>query len=148
MEIHWNDKLAIDNGVIDDDHRLAIFIANDFIRMKKHEMTRERAIEVIDALRLHMRRHCQREEHFQKSIGFEPRAEHADEHRRLNQRLDQIVDKLEYAPIAELPGLVQATTNVLRTWLVDHILKDDIGMRDAIAAHGAKKDGDEAICFV
>ncbi|MEZ5840992.1 MAG: hemerythrin family protein [Hyphomicrobiales bacterium] len=104
MEIRWDEKLTIDNGVIDDDHRIAIFIVNDFIHMKSHEACRERAIEIIDTLRRHMRHHFVREEAFQRSINFIDGAEHEREHAVLARRLDQITEKLESRNLHTCPA--------------------------------------------
>lgn len=147
MELTWNDRLTIDNGVIDDDHRIAIFIVNQFIDMKHHEPTRQRALEVIDVLRRHMHHHFEREEAFQRSVNFVDSIEHARAHRLVIRRLDMIADKLEHASADEVRELVLATTEVIRDWLLKHILDHDMKMKPKDDVATIEADERE-ICFV
>ncbi|KIM00527.1 Hemerythrin [Paramagnetospirillum magnetotacticum MS-1] len=137
MAIEWNDRLAIDKGIIDQDHRVLIDLCSTFIRLKESAGKAELA-RVIADLEHYARSHFWRESELQRRIGFCYAEQQTDEHRQLVASLGEVAVRFFHAKEAEA---VRAVSNelgkLLHSWLIDHILKSDIHMvayRTEIAA--------------
>ena len=134
MPIQWRNELSIDKGFIDRDHQHLIEIVNRFEREIESEDGKTTLLHALGDLKLYVREHFRREEVFQEEVCYPFRARHAAEHRELECRLDTVITHFKaavargaYKPVArEAAGL-------LRDWLVEHIIKSDLRLRDHIA---------------
>lgn len=144
MTIQWRDKMSVGSKVIDDDHKQLIRILNAF-----EEMTRDgAAFEALDVtfreLADYTRFHFVREEQIQKDIGYPLRADHADKHRAMVARLlNAYKHYKQRRQAAEAKGFHQdhecytELLAILNTWLVDHILQEDMKLKPHIKRHVA-----------
>jgi len=134
MSIQWRNELSIDKGFIDADHKHLLDIVNRFEREIDSEDGKTTLLHALSDLKLYTREHFRREEAFQEDVGYPFRAKHAAEHRELECRLDTViahfkasVERGAYMPVArEVAGL-------LRDWLVQHIIKSDLKLKEHIA---------------
>lgn len=134
MPIQWRNELSIDKGFIDRDHRHLIDIVNRFEREIEAADGKTTLLHTLSDLKLYVREHFRREEAFQDDVCYPNRAAHATEHHELECRLDTViahfkaaVERGVYRPVArEVAGL-------LRDWLVDHIIKSDLKLKEHIA---------------
>jgi len=62
MTIQWREKMTIDDGVIDQDHRHLIDIINRFENAAKDGLTLSEGLEILFALKFYASTHFKREE--------------------------------------------------------------------------------------
>ncbi|GAA0580342.1 hemerythrin family protein [Caenispirillum bisanense] len=135
MALIWRDQMAVGHPVIDDDHRALIAIINDFEAEAERGAGVEALSTTLRRLHAYARDHFAREEAVQARIGFPFHDAHAQEHRRLLAVVEEkargwFVTRTE--PVTEQS--LEEMAAMLRRWLVDHILRQDAGMRPYIKA--------------
>ncbi|HIJ37465.1 MAG TPA: hypothetical protein HPP80_01095 [Rhodospirillaceae bacterium] len=153
-KIKWNDRLTIDGGIIDVDHKTIIGVTNQFMELKdradKNELTA-----ILSDLEHYARSHFWRESQLQRKIGFAGMDRQHEEHLNLVRALANVVSRFHAALKSdEITGVVNEIGELLRGWLIDHILQSDIEMvanRADIVAMSAgmsplgKADGDPGL---
>ena len=118
-ELLWNESLSVGIQQVDDDHKVLIALLNELSDSKLDPRKVRRIIsELIDYTQYHFRR----EEAIMEACGYP----HLDDHRRVHRHL---TDKMEqYAEIwlkDEGAEVIQELLELLRTWLINHIMKVD-----------------------
>lgn len=157
MGLQWRPSMIVDNGIIDHDHQVLISIINDFCELKPNIHAIAALHKTLARLYHYANTHFAREEQLQASANFPVRHEHHYAHRKLSQRLDDITEHMralenemsEFGSpvslsedIAVLPGIIaqhhidlhNEIGLLLRTWILEHILKDDLAMRPFVDA--------------
>ena len=130
--IKWREALAIDHGPIDRDHKQLIAIVNEFYVAAEQGAGRPVLVAALRRLTRYTREHFAREEALQARIGYGDRAAHAKEHGRILDRLQGIVVAMENQP---LEATRQQTMDLVRHWIVDHVIGHDLHLRPAIDAY-------------
>ncbi len=136
-KIAWSENISVDGGIIDADHKHLILISNRFLETSC-TATQEELCEIIDDLEHYAAAHFRREEELQVAIEYLPIKAQKAEHEKLMQTLAHIGDRLRQAGPANLASSCKEINVLIRHWLIDHILKSDIGMkpyRSIIAQH-------------
>lgn len=123
MLIVWKDSLAIDNGIIDDDHRFLIERLNAVITALNGRAPREALPRDIRQLRLFAELHFQREERLQAQAGYPGLDAHRAEHRAMLAQLDDMLGELAAVPDGAA-GYPQIKSFMYR-WLLGHIIESD-----------------------
>ena len=127
MTIRWRDELSIDNGQIDRDHRKLINIINRF----EEEVTMGGLRSALENLHHYGIEHFVREEKIMIAEGFPDVASHRKEHADLTHQLSTIIELFNMSSFAtDGPRIRSRTTDLLRKWLIDHIIRRDIALRD------------------
>ena len=138
--IKWTDRLSVDNGIIDQDHKVLIDVTNQFLAMKNTAGKAELAA-VLSDLEHYARSHFWRESELQRKIGFCYADRQAEEHVGLVATLANVVLRYHKArEKEELSAVANEIGTLLNSWLIDHILQSDIDMaayRKEIAAVAA-----------
>lgn len=151
MSIQWRDDMAIDQGVIDQDHRALIAIINEFCEAKVDRNELPRLERIIAKLEHYAAAHFGREEALQRVVQYAYVDAHHHEHVDLIRQLGTIRGDLlglhgegrPPPPEASAPSslsaaeptpeaIVRAHAEVaefLHHWLVDHIIKSDLRMK-------------------
>ncbi|HYH17689.1 MAG TPA: bacteriohemerythrin [Azospirillum sp.] len=137
MTIHWRDELSIDRGFIDRDHKHLIDVVNRFEAEIDSADARTTLVHTLGDLKHYVREHFRREEAYQQDVEYPHRMKHAAEHRELECRLDTViqhfmaaVERGDYKPIA------QEAAGLLRHWLIDHIIKSDLKLKEHLIISG------------
>ena len=140
MPIMWREALSVDSGVIDGDHRHLI----DLINSIEQTVTGNRPVQELkaefDQLDLYTRQHFAREEEIMISLRYAK----FDEHKALHLKLiDELVEVAKPVRAAADPGAATAeaigadgvakVSGLLRHWLIDHIIKEDLKLRAWLA---------------
>jgi hemerythrin len=131
--IVWRDKMAIDHGLIDDDHRHLITIINRLNERTAHGAPAlATAQDTLHRLKFYAETHFAREERLQRLVSYPEHEAHRQEHGRLLAQLQQLMAvatpaELSARGMSEADVLAQLTT-LLRHWLLNHILITDRGM--------------------
>lgn len=151
MGLLWRPAMAIDNGIIDHDHQLLISIVNDFCETKPRVDGTAELQRILVRMHHYINTHFAREEQLQAASNFPERQSHLAAHRELKDRLDMVseqvaaLDKMAKAalPVSLADDLAVISQDVaqhyldvhhelgqlLRHWVVGHILKHDLAMR-------------------
>jgi len=130
MHISWREQMAVDHGMIDDDHRQIIAITNEFIDLEGTPFRAADLQRILAKLDRYTKTHLQREQQLQKKI-FYPFAEaHEYQHRDLIKRLDAMRAKVK-PELADnqLAIVFDDLAQLLRHWFIDHIIHSDLRMR-------------------
>jgi hemerythrin len=130
--ITWSDDLVIDNGLIDDQHKMAIYIINRFIEMRRHFRSPAQAIEILDTLKTLTKYHFAYEEEVQRKINYPLCDQHSKMHVKLDNQLDRIIVNLKKTNGENLTEISMETGKYLKRWLVSHILVHDMDMKPYI----------------
>jgi hemerythrin-like metal-binding protein len=129
MLVKWRPGFAIDNGIVDDDHKEIIGNLNSIIAALVSGTNAGKLVVMIDGLHELAARHFEREEHLQELLDFPDSVAHKAEHLELLECLDRIRKSLrEIAPNLgpENPGHIKA---VLYKWILSHIVQSDLKMQ-------------------
>lgn len=137
--IRWMRTLSIDNGTLDYEHKMAIFIVNRFIEMGRHFTSMDHAIEFLEILLLLSQHHFTHEEQFMQEVGYPLLKEHRHKHRVMLDGLRQVIANVERAGPSELPQTAKETATYLKYWLTRHILADDLAIK-AFIQEGKSRD--------
>jgi len=125
MLLVWKDQFAVDNGVIDHDHKVLIDRINKVLQTLTAQPTAEELLKDFYSLRLHAEFHFKREEHLQALAGFPALAEHAAEHREMLAELDALLEELEALPSAAPVLDTRKKKAFLYYWFLHHLLDTD-----------------------
>mgnify|MGYP000879932484 CR=1 FL=1 len=130
MVIEWQEKMCIDHGGLDADHREQHELIRRFVAAPPLEEERDLALGHLYALRKSSVRHFAREEAVQKAVGFPERREHAEQHRRLLDMLNDLIQQIEQRDSPFQYGYLKGKTDeVLQFWFFDHFAKADLKLR-------------------
>jgi hemerythrin len=131
----WRPELAVGHPDIDADHKRLIAIINDFERMVENS-PKERALhEVLVSLHDYARVHFAREEELQAAAGYSGLERHRREHQALLHSVKEMASRhfvVRTQPITA--ESLDTLGHFLRRWLVDHIIKSDLKLRDYVRA--------------
>lgn len=133
MELVWTEQLSVGNALIDSEHQHIIHMINSV----EHAFTTMNGADLLHSLKLlldGMHDHFRSEKDVARAIGF-PFAEHDLSHQYILKKLQHVKNGLE-AESETLPeGLVEHFTGLLRSWLIDHVIKEDMLMKPVLQTH-------------
>lgn len=132
MPIHWNPNLSVGNDRIDNDHKHLIELINQA----------ERALEVrnINQLSNQLAQldhyadiHFKSEERIARAVHF-PHCEHMHQsHSDLTRVLQACKHKVDTTTWTD--NMAHEVLTLLRTWLIDHVIKEDLQMKPYLMKH-------------
>ena len=130
MPIQWRKQMSVGNLIIDLDHRILICMINmvEYALKEPDDLTQLR--DAFDQLADYAREHFEREERIQYKVGYRHYMDHKQAHQKLLARLDEVVSDIEaMKSTAELSKKSASIVQLLRDWLLDHVLKEDMKMK-------------------
>jgi hemerythrin len=133
----WRDDLSVGHPDIDNDHKRLIAIINDF-QNTISKWPPERVIhEALIGLHDYSLQHFQREEAIQAACAYPFAAEHAKEHAELLAAVTAEARSLFVQKTKPITAeSLQFITDLLKHWLINHIIKSDLRMRDYVGKTG------------
>lgn len=132
MSIRWRSELSIDGGLLDEDHRHLIAIVNRFDGDCAADGNRPALRRALADLRQYAQQHFAREERLMREVGYPAEAQRAHEeaHRALSARLATLVRHYETSADEDgLAEVVWGTADLLKHWLVDHVIRFDLPLK-------------------
>jgi len=134
-DIAWSDEFLIGIEELDFEHRGLVEDINRLHRELLGQVDRERIENTLGMIHSRMQAHFALEERVMRTNDYAHYAEHKAEHERLLDEYAEYMTTLEPDP-----ALGERTTieNVLREWIVDHILAYDKKMSLMIASSGRR----------
>lgn len=139
MPIEWRQRMSVDGGLIDQDHKHLIEIINRFEEIAADGLNTAEANEILYALKFYAATHFDREERVQRLIDYPYRDAHAKEHEELIRVLDEIIEGVRQGEQQDDEESRLRLTQLLHDWLVTHIIGSDLRMSPFIQGF---KEGD------
>ena len=124
MAIEWNEKLSVGNDQIDSDHKHLIKLINAYelavstnnIKILGHAFA---------SLEDYANEHFGREEKIMEAVHYPNRRPHRDAHKQLLKSVQEKHKEIEDSADIDVDGL----SKFLRTWLIDHVIKEDMQIK-------------------
>ncbi len=136
MPILWRPQMSLGNALIDGDHRYLIALINTVELALRTADGSDALATALDQLVLYTHDHFDREEKLMRAIRYPGYEQHRGSHRDLTARLVEIRAAIEAAPAGAAPEHeVDRLVELLRSWLLDHVLKEDLLLKPALAGY-------------
>jgi hemerythrin len=134
MAIVWRNKMSIDHGTIDNDHKCLIRLVNDVEVIRPGPGLPKQVAEILERLDAYAHAHFEREEQLQSSVTFPQAQDHHERHVALMGELHAMRAEWEQARAPRDMVTFRAhLCDFLYHWLVGHIVKHDLLMRPYVA---------------
>lgn len=127
--IRWSKEYEIGHKQIDDEHRELFDRINHFHDAWCERQDRREVSLLLSQLIQYAEQHFRNEEEIMRQAGYAALDEHAQKHEGLVETVFELAQKLEnraFNPSHE-------TLAFLRTWLTDHILREDMQFKTTVA---------------
>jgi len=135
MPILWRPQLSVGNEIIDRDHKYLFCLINT-VELVFGKNKKSKDIElVLDQLEEFAKEHFAREQKIQTDINFPYFLLHESLHNELMYQLEKIILNIRIAYLRchtdpEAYDIeIEKLHKVLRHWILDHVLKHDLGMK-------------------
>ncbi len=130
MLIQWNDAWRVGNAAIDYDHQMLVNITNQLWDLKQQPRVDTADVSrILGQLVEYVKRHFRREEDIFMASDYPLKASHKAMHVELTKVVEDIAKV--YARDPDLLNLDEVM-DFLKRWLMDHIVKHDMGYKDFI----------------
>lgn len=137
MLIEWDDAWRVGNTAIDYDHQMLVNITNQLWHLKQMPRAKNAEIKrIMNQLVDYVKRHFEREEAIFMDSDYPLKDSHKAMHRELTKVVEDIANV--YAREPDLLNLDEIM-DFLKRWLMDHIVKHDMGYKDFIGKPPARK---------
>jgi len=123
MIIEWDSSLETGVAEIDADHRNLVRLINDLDMMLSQGVDPARFGGVIDTLIDYAENHFRREEEMLENLGYPDVGGHVESHAGFGHRLGAMVAGCIIEPG---PASIARLRDHLHSWLIDHILSEDM----------------------
>lgn len=139
MAIIWREALSVGNAGVDTDHRYLLCLINTVELALRVEESSDALVPALRQLKLYTQEHFAREEKLMATLRYARIDQHRIAHGELIEQFDHAVE-----PVMKLPdepsaaaAISDATRDeiiaVLRHWLLDHIIKEDMLLKPLFA---------------
>lgn len=122
----WEKAYSVGVEALDNDHIILMSLMNHIDDAKRHGSDETAVGTVVRALIRCARQHFRREEALMAARGFPEREPHINEHRLIEQQLEELHDAYERTPDPEISREIM---ELIHFWLGRHILKIDMRYR-------------------
>jgi len=119
--IEWKYEYSVGVGVLDSQHKHLVEIINKLEEAISKAKGQRVMNGILDELIGYTQEHFAFEERLMKEAGYADLEAHQRRHRRLIQK----IERFQYVHINEHKRVTVDVREFLRTWLTDHILKED-----------------------
>jgi hemerythrin len=144
VPIQWSDVFSIDGGMIDEDHKALISVANEFFETRHRAASLPSVQAILDKFHQYTAAHFQREEALQAKVQYPDRDAHHQEHMELLRQLATI--RAQLAQISaqsanqglklievDVTSIHASLETFLHDMLVDHMIRSDLRMKPYVA---------------
>lgn len=137
MSLIWREQLSVGNDVIDSDHKHLIEIINQSELSLKTKNRRELTA-ALDNLSQYSLVHFDREEKIASAVGYTQVPHLNQSHEALLKQLDQVRGEIDAIGQEWSTEAIEHLTNLLRNWLVDHVIKEDMLMKPTLQKYSPR----------
>lgn len=130
MPVQWRKQMSVGNLILDLDHRYLLSLINQVEYALRHPEETDNLHMAVNQLSEYAREHFQREEKLQLRMQFRHYMNHKMAHQGLLARLEEVVKQVLEEPDPEkLREQSGEIVQLLRDWLLQHVLKEDMKMK-------------------
>jgi hemerythrin len=134
MTIEWRPAMAVGDEAIDADHRRLIDLINTVELTLQATGGKADLAATLHELSRYTQQHFEREENLMRYLNYNGLIHHRQAHRDLRVQLVKLSNDIAAAKAdAVAAGEVDRLVRLLRAWLLDHVLKEDMLLRDFLA---------------
>jgi hemerythrin len=131
MNLVWREQLSVGNYVIDSDHRHLIDIINRAGESLSKKNQKE-LLASLESLSQYSQAHFAREEKIALAAGYKQVPSLNESHQALIKALDQLRSEVGEMGQEWSPETAEHFSSLLRSWLMDHVIKEDLMMKPAL----------------
>jgi len=131
MSLVWREQLSVGNDVIDADHKYLIEVINQVERSLDIK-NRNELFAAFDTLYQYSQKHFAQEEKIARAAGYRQVPHLSQSHEALVKQLDQLKREIEAMGEEWSSAVVEHFTHLLRNWLIDHVIKEDLLMKPTL----------------
>jgi len=130
MPVMWRNQMSVGNDRIDQDHRYLLCLINTIEFALSTGEHSDILVTALDQLDYYTKDHFSREERLMIKISYPKYPDQKQAHELLISQLSEIRQKiLTVQENPDMRGIIPDITELLRNWLLDHVLKDDMLMK-------------------
>ena len=153
MALQWRNALSVGNEMIDNDHKKLFALINEVEVALSGDNPVAEALVAIDGLATYTQEHFFREESIMINLRYIKFDHHKNAHRDLIAQLDAAAAPVRQLRAAQARGEATAVPPearvaliaLLRHWLLDHILKEDMHLK-SLHLQEMKGPGSHDLC--
>jgi len=123
--IVWREEMSIGVDGIDDDHKALFDIINEFDGCNSLKIAEQTAKKLF----IYTQSHFKREEELQNVFRYPHRHDHQAEHSRILKELKKLIKSSFIDQTLRDDQIILTLTNLMRDWIVGHVLTHDVKMR-------------------
>jgi len=116
----WTTDMQVDEGLIDEDHKELLSIANRVLGLERPNQDAEDLKLSIRELYDYVRYHFQREENFMRESGYPDMDEHYKKHQVIIKDMNNALSQSHH-----MGDLLENFRQIVYRWVVSHIMKED-----------------------
>lgn len=131
MSLVWREQLSVGNDLIDTDHKHLIEIVNR-IERSLDAKNRNELSEAFGSLSQYSQEHFAREEKIAHAVGYAQAHRLSLSHEVLYKQLDKAKREIGAMGQEWSSAVAEHFTILLRSWLIDHVIKEDLLMKPAL----------------
>jgi hemerythrin len=131
MSLVWREQLSVGNNVIDSDHRHLIDIIN-LASESLGKKNRKELLVSLESLSQYSQAHFVREERIAHAAGYKQVPNLNESHQALLKQLDQLRSEVGEMEQEWSPETAEHFASLLRNWLLDHVIKEDLLMKPTL----------------
>ncbi len=120
--------MVIDDGQIDKDHQELISIANRVLALNKPDEQIEDLKQSIRELYDYVKYHFKQEEIFMQQVNYPDFADHHEKHREIIKKMNHILSHSKH-----MNDILNNFRNLVNDWVIRHIRKEDMKIRNFLA---------------
>lgn len=120
--IDWSDRLSVNVGTIDADHKRLVAMANELYEAMRGGKGKDALGKILDGLISYTRTHFAREESYMSLHDYPKAADHRAEHAAFVKKVGEVKAKFDAGDGSVLSMQV---LNFLAEWLAKHIQGSD-----------------------
>ena len=134
MSLVWREQMSVGNDVIDADHKYLIQLINQVERSLDIKNRNELSV-ALDCLSEYSHKHFAQEEKIAHAAGYTQTPRLNQSHESLIKQLDRVKQEIGEMGQEWSATAAEHFTNLLRNWLVDHVIKEDLLMKPTLQKH-------------
>ena len=116
----WTIDMRIDNGLIDDDHKKLIEIANRVIAFNRPNEDAEELKQAIRELYDYVKYHFAREVVLMRDLEYELVDEHQEKHKAIINDMNHYLTSSRY-----MGEMLSNFRQLMNKWVINHIMEED-----------------------
>jgi hemerythrin len=129
----WNDDYCIGHEIIDSEHKRLFEIAGRIFAVNNPLMDITVIKKVVHQLYDYMQEHFHHEETYMVEVVYSDTGMHKEKHAEIINEMNDIVERSK-----NFIQIQNRLVILMRKWLLEHILKEDLKVKKAIDIHGAE----------